>query len=894
MFIGISLKRIVFCSSLLLSWHVCLADGPVDESSSIIPPEPEQFSPKEVLEAYTEESKGDIPGKLDIKQADEEIKNELVTQAPPSGQADEAFVPQTPQPGFVPEIGKVQQKLQPKIQAAQKPKKVAVTKRPSLNSSSDSDASENSDDIVPQCRAVKGKFEWNFEKAKLRDIIVQISRLSCKNFILSDSVKPTQEITILSQHPVSIEQAWIGFQAALESNDIALTKTGQFYKLIKRNDGSRSSIPVVSTAAGLPFDEAMVTYVHEIQNLPKDAARTLVKGMVSSRSGTADLAGEGFLVINDSAQNIRRIIQVLNQIDQPGASERIHVVELRHADVQQIQKKLEELFDISRSRTSAAVRAARARAGISTGDEDSINVQKIVPDERTNKLYIIASEKAFVRVKEVIAMLDTPGSSSSQGRIHVYSLKNSDAKKLATTLSSLTKSSGAARNRPPQLSALVGQESADLFQGEVKITADESTNSLVVVANALDYQAFVRVVEKLDKARTQVYIEAVVMEIGLSDTNDVNLGAFGAIAIPGLAGAAGFAMNPGGQGLVQGLMKGIAQGGPAGQAAGLAGFINTIGFMGPSKDLGNGVSVPSFGAVMKILETSSAIDILSTPSMMTLDNEKTEMSVGQKVPIAKGVSSVGLGTGDSGLGVPLQQIGYEDVKLTFAVTPHVNDADEIRMDIDQSVNDIGDDRTVAGQQQPVILTKSAKTSVMAKDQQTVVIGGLISHKNKTSETKVPILGDIPIIGWLFKTSNKSLTRANLMLVLTPYIVRTQADYQKIFLRKQAERQEFNDLYYGVESFKYDPYIDYDKKSGPVQQFVEYMGAQSQKAENGGPGMKGESVIVPMADDLGIESSDMEASENDDLMSSPGDPAMIDNSNFVPLDNLGSGDFEPVE
>ncbi len=695
---------------------------------------------------------------------------------------------------------------------------------------------------IPQCKIHKGKFSWNFKKAKIVDVIDQISRLTCKSFILSNTVCSSKEITILSRTPVTVGQAWSAFQAALAANEIALVKTGQFYKVIKRNQLAKSALRVVSDQKALPFDEEVVTYVHELQHTSKDAVRHLLKGLIS-RQGEIDTVGDGLLVITDGAANIRRITGILAKIDVAGTSNRIHLVDLAHGDARYMQQKLQEIFNSNKkgSSTSAAARAARIRAGTSSTLE-SFNIEKIIADDRTNKLIIITSDRAFLRVKEVIAMLDVSSSdASSQGKIHVYPLKNNDAKKISTTLAGLTQ--GLSNKKASQLgsrlsSAKFSSDTASLFEDEIKITADESTNSLVIVASLRDFRSLRKVIDKLDKPRTQVYVEAAILELSFSDNINTSINAFGALDNPFGKGGMAISTNPGGKGMIADMIKGIAAGGAA-----LTSMLGTIGYMGKTTKIG-GQDVSGVGIVLNALEGYSNVDVLATPSMMTLDNEKTEMSVGRRVPVVKGTSQIGVSGGSGGVGIPFQSVSYEDVKLEFTVTPHVNNIDQIRLEIDQKVNDVGETKVVAGSENPVINTKSAKTTIVANDQQTVVIGGLISHKIRKIESKVPILGDIPILGWLFKTYKEEKEKSNLLIVLTPYIIRTQADYQKIYLRKMHERKEFANMFFGNKVATYDPHVDYSVKVGPAQKLIGFVKSQMQKTENGGMGIDGEMIIKP--------------------------------------------------
>ena len=225
---------------------------------------------------------------------------------------------------------------------------------------------------------------------------------------------------------------------------------------------------------------------------------------------------------------------------------------------------------------------------------------------------------------------------------------------------------------------------------------------------------------------------------------------------------------------------------------------------------------------------------------MTTDNEKAEISVGQRVPVVRGIAPVG----GAGLGLGgLQQVAYEDVKLKFTITPHVNSDGEVRIELEQEVSDLGGQVSVGnGLTQPIITNRNVKNVVVAKDQQTIVIAGLISDRKGDTESKIPFFGDIPIVGWLFKTWTDNKSKTNLLIVLTPYIVRNDDDFRKIYERKMRERKEFVEAYFS-DARVYNPYIDYDKKTGPVGELNRVIEYEMEKIENGGKG-HGELLIGP--------------------------------------------------
>ena len=280
----------------------------------------------------------------------------------------------------------------------------------------------------------------------------------------------------------------------------------------------------------------------------------------------------------------------------------------------------------------------------------------------------------------------------------------------------------------------------------------------------------------------------------------------------------------------------------------LGSLVGLLGFVGPSIPLltdstGKAlVSLPSVATVVNLLQSNTNVDILSTPHIMTMDNEKAEISVGQRVPVVRGIAPVAAAGALAGLG-GLQQVAYEDVKLKFTITPHVNSAGEVRIELDQEVSDLGGEVAIGnGLKQPIITNRDVKNTVVAKDQQTIAIAGLVGDRKSDTESKVPFFGDIPIIGWLFKTWSDSKAKTNLLIVLTPYIVRDDADFQKIYDRKMRERRDFVEAYFS-EARVYNPYIDYDKKTGPLGSLLSAVDWELDKIENGGPG-HGEQVIMP--------------------------------------------------
>jgi general secretion pathway protein D len=765
---------------------------------------------------------------------------------------------------------------------------------------------------LQKCRPQSGMISFNFDKAPIQDVLDQIARIRCMNFILSDQVKGKNDITIVSRTPVSVSAAYAAFLSALEANGMSLVPAGAYWKVIERKDAAKAPLPLYEISpdgtlkkmtpkegrmGDFPNSDAHVTLLYEIRYANKDQVQALIRNLMTKN---ADLQAPGgnLLILSDSGSNILRILEVLDRIDLAGSSNQLNVITPDYADVASIQSKLNEIYGVGSDKSGSPAAAAASKkkkkatpppeapaGGEESVDEDSdditeVSIAKIIADERTNKLIVICSAKAFEKVLEVVRILDQPPTDQGGGvRMWVVPLANADAQKAASTLSSLAQSGGSAASKTANAKAGAkakeAEKAAALFEGDVKITADETTNSLVIVASARDFRALRGVIDQLDVRRPQVFVEAAILEIALNQNRQVGLSAYGStpVQVP-IEGTSGTGIvtfaNEGGKSIFASGAKvasGIALLQQLGNRADatsaqlgldlvntLSSSIGLFSFTGPAitliSDPNTGdplVSFPSVGAVVNLLQGNSNVDILSTPYVMTTDNEKAEISVGDRVPVVKGVAG-GAG-GALGLGA-ISNVAYEDIKLKFSITPHVNADNEVRVELEQEVSDIAGQVTIPnGGQQPIIASRTVKSVIVTGDQRTVVIGGLMQDKKSDSESKVPFFGDIPVIGWLFKNWSDTTKKTNLVLLLTPYIVRNEEDMRKIYDLKMGERQAFIDAYF-TEARRYDPYVNYDRKVGPLAKLVQAMELEMKRIENGGPGLEGEMVVGPGAEGFG--------------------------------------------
>jgi general secretion pathway protein D len=406
--------------------------------------------------------------------------------------------------------------------------------------------------------------------------------------------------------------------------------------------------------------------------------------------------------------------------------------------------------------------------------------------------------------------------------------------------------------RPPGAaapqSAVAEGATADLFAGDVRITADKTQNALLVQASGADFGAISRLIEKLDRPRRQVFVEAVIVEVNLRNDTQFGVGAHAAIPFDyrGDTGIIPISSQPGRVSSFN-----------LGSVINLGGFLT--GFAGPvTAELRNlGINIPSIGVLVQALQSSSDANVLATPHIVATDNEESEIVVGQNVPFQAGFAppgrqnlvagATGAGAGQTALGsilglgglsslyAPIQR---QPVELRLKIRPQINEGGNVRLMIEEQTEEITERDPQLG---PTTAKRSIRTQVVARDQSTIVIGGLIQERSVRSIRKVPFFGSLPVFGWLFRDTVTTKSKTNLLLFLTPYIIRDESDYRRIYERKRQEQQEFIEQFYGRQP-SFEVSVDFTRKAGPYAKLRAGVVAESAKLEHGGAGSPGERMI----------------------------------------------------
>ncbi|AKF03913.1 type II secretion system secretin GspD [Sandaracinus amylolyticus] len=708
------------------------------------------------------------------------------------------------------------------------------------------------------------RVSFNLEDADLPDLVRLIARITGKRFILPSKGRSIKA-TIYSPTDVTAAEAYQAFLSILTLNGLMLEPAGRYLKIVESSATPQKVLQVYQDGQTTPADDRYVTRMVRVENVSAEDVATLLSRFKTEAGDITAYAPTNTLIITDTGANIRRMLGILTEIDIPRTGEQIWIEPVHYAPAAEMAETLQQIFPTegegsgggatkrAAAPTPRAGRAPVTREGAAEGGGEGAatvgsrtgesRVTSIIPEERSNQLIIVATERAYLRILEVLRVLDQPV--EGEGGVHIYRLQYADSEVMAEVLSGLIEGGGgggggAGEGKAPRRAAAEGGGGAGAVAGlsgaEISITAHKDTNSLLITATAQDYASLRRVIDRLDVVPRQVFIEAVVMELSISRTTKLGLSYHGGLPEPELEVG-----GVEGQGLsVLGFGAASSIGFPASALAGdtLTGL--ALGVRGPSFTVpGVGISVPSFGVVLNALATSSDVDVLATPHLIAMDNTEAEINVGANVPLqtsgipfggAGGLGALGGLTGAGATGQAAGGLGAlaglagglggglggglarQSVGTIIRVTPHINDAGEIRMEIEEEISEAGE--ALPGNLGAIpIQQRIAKTQVLVRDQQTVVIGGLMRDRISTTETKIPILGDIPIIGALFRQTSRQTQKTNLLLFLTPYVIRTPDDLRAIFERKMRERQEFIDRYFVFGDHDYDPPLDYSRTRG---------------------------------------------------------------------------------
>lgn len=578
----------------------------------------------------------------------------------------------------------------------------------------------------------------NFRDADVHAVISTVSEITGKNFIVDPRVNG--KITIVSNHPMEKDEVYQVFLSVLEVHGFATVPSGKVIKIVPDANAKFGDISTVTDAAPGVGDEIVtrvinLTYVQAVQLVP------ILRPLASPQAHMAAFPQSNMLILSDRAGNTERLVRIIRRIDRP-TTEALEVIALQHASAKELAGILSTLDQQSKRTDSSAKQAV------------------ILADERTNSILINAEPSDVLRLRTIISHLDTP-LHESEGNIHVVYLHYAKAVDLVPVLTGVAKTgkAGPQADSAPAAAAPAEPTPVPAAFGTapklaLNIQADESINALVITSTPEQFRALQSVIRQLDVRRAQVQVEAVIAEVSVDKATNLGIqwrfsgdsNITGTIGAASINSTSGISINP---------------------AATVGGFT-----LGSFKDGGF-----TLRALINALSSDTGTNVLSTPTLVTLDNQEAEISVGQNVPFVTGTQQT---TG--GLANPFQTIERKDVGVKLKVKPQINEGDAVRLDIEQEVSSVSS-TAVSGASDIVTNKRSIKTSVLVDDGKIVVLGGLIKDDLTETVSKVPGLGDIPLIGRLFSTTRTTLVKTNLMVFLHPTIVRNVDDSTRLASEK---------------------------------------------------------------------------------------------------------------
>ncbi len=683
----------------------------------------------------------------------------------------------------------------------------------------------------------------------VQDLIQAISEITGQNFILDESVKG-KKITVVAPGGFKKENAMRLFETILSLNGFSVVKKDGANIIVPKRDIKFQDIPTEIGTDYAQSSDGFITRLIELQNIQANDVASILKPLISREGDIVVYPATNTLIIIERVDNLNRILKIIENFD---VETEIEFIKIHNADASEVAAKLLEIFGgtssssgagrtaalqrqattqqrgrtSSQSRRSQTAQTTPAITSQSTQESSPVSF-KVITDERTNSLIIIAYPSDMGKIKAVIEILDVKTDEPQEG-IFVIRVLNADAEQIVGVLSALfgggsggggfgnapraertsgfgsgstgTGTTGGSTFGSGQTRQTIGRQnqtgrtSTVVAETEyLRITADPATNSVIIIGSRKDYEEIKDVIDELDIRRKQVFVEAAILEVSLDKLrsfgtnlsigftiNDNTLG-FGGTNLPGVPSLLGVAANPDAAANLVGSLSGL--------------FLGVVGEEVDVDGSGPIPPIPSFTALFQALTSLTDVNVLSTPSILTTDNEPAEIIVADVIPFPTG-STVGDG------GVTVQTIQREPVGIRLSITPQISEGDFLNLNILTEVSAIRS-TPVAGLNTEefgiATTTRTADSSVVVKNGQTIVIGGLVQDRESVLTNRVPVLGSIPVLGNLFKFKQIQSTKINLMILLTPRIVENEIDMQRILEERQRRNMLLQERGFNREEY----------------------------------------------------------------------------------------------
>jgi general secretion pathway protein D len=615
-------------------------------------------------------------------------------------------------------------------------------------------------------------FTVNLKETDIQELIKFVAEATGTTIVVDPAVKG--KVKVVSNKPVSREELYELFLSILEVHGYTAVKSGGVVRVIQSKDARSAPVQVRDGDSGRATDE-YVTEVIRLDNISAAKLIPVLRPLVPQQAHMAAYAPSNAIIISDLSSNIDRIRSIIERMDK-SAVQQTDIIKLRYAVADDVVSMLDTL--------------AKSEAKQSGGEAEVL----LVADGRTNSVLVSGDELERARIRVLVQHLDTPLEQS--GNVKVVYLEYAQASEIADVLTRVMQNIN--RLDTAEGATATGKGNS------ATIEADEGTNSLIITANTGEMAAIEAVIQRLDIRRAQVLVEAIIVEMEVIDGQDLGVqwlfadqsGAFGSNINSDSARARNIANavlpeEDGGDISLSGLAGALASTGGT-----------TLGWGQVSDSL-------TMAVIISALKETNNANILSTPSLLTLDNQEAYITVGQNVPFVTG-SFTNTGAGGDGAQNPFQTIERENVGITLTVTPHINEGNSVVLDIEQEVSSLSGGLSLVASD---LITNERKiqTKVLAQDNQVVVLGGLIKDDVQDGTQKVPLLGDIPFLGRLFRSDSVKVTKTNLLIFIRPTIIRDDqqmagatAEKYRYIREQQVKRRQQGLLFLGDEALQVLP------------------------------------------------------------------------------------------
>jgi general secretion pathway protein D len=643
----------------------------------------------------------------------------------------------------------------------------------------DDETAEGSKDVVT---------DFNFPDADILDIAKTLGKLTGKNFILDKDVKG--RITIISNSPITVSEAWKVFLTSLDINGFALIPSGKYLRIARQRDARDKQLKTY-TGDFSPDTDALISRVFPLKYISAEEVARTFRSFMPANSRIIPYEQTNTVIVTDTGSNIAKLAKMLEILDVEGYDAGIEVVPVKYASAAELSKLIDALIPGTAPPPTSGGAPGMPRFGAGSGrfsarrTKEGGIINTIIADERTNTLIVHANTKGADQVRELVAKLDQRlPTSTGGGKVHVVYLQFADSEQIANTLNNFSsqtsiKPTGGGPSSGPggaPTGTGVNPITNSLFEGSIKISPDKSTNALVITASPTDFVTVKRVINRLDIPRDQVYVEVVIMEVAIQNGFEYSSNI---ISTPSMMGS-----------ITSGDLTSFLQN-PLSATGGLIGF--PLGNPTTITSGGTSQNISSVLGLIRTIQKNTSTNILATPQIIALDNAEATFESSEKIPVATSTLVQGVGA--------QQSIQKEPVTLSIKIKPQINKiTNYVKLDVTAKLGDISNLNVPSALSTQAFgsVDRTAQTTVVVGDADTIVLGGLIRDKITDQVNKIPLLGDIPLLGWLFKSKQTNIQKSNLLIFMTPHIIKQYEKIRAILDRKLKDRDDFLEATTGGE------------------------------------------------------------------------------------------------